>query len=269
MKHSDTGNAPGSGRRAFKLTPKPTADQGAAAPEPRRFGGKSRRTLLIGGSVAMPLIITVASQPAFAKTSGGGTSLAMSGGGTKKTGSVMPGGDTVAMWQQNYPRLRQIHTVEASAFPAAVTGKRYLANPRLGAVFSLPTDAVNGVTFTAPDADLHDALHGRGTWEIFVTHKGETARRAIGGAFFAEATAAALNAAVYGEKAFGMTDAMVVDQVSQSLRNLQSKARVLAELNANITAAEIAGQLARHIEGGGENRGEIYYFAQMNSRGTA
>src|SRR4029077_12290913 len=121
---------------------------------------------------------------------------------------------------QNYPKLTRNHTVEAHAFPAAVAAIGYLANPALAAVFSVPGATVNGVAFTAPDADLHAALHGRGTWGISLTHNGATARQAIGGRFFAEATAAVLNAAVYGEKAFGMTDAMVIEQVNRTISNL-------------------------------------------------
>jgi hypothetical protein len=272
MDHPDGEKAsPPPGRRSFNLTPKPGAEP-VGAQAPGRFAGKSRRNLLIGGSAALPFITTIASRPVFAKTSGGGTgSLAGSGGtGGKKHGSLpMPGGDTVAMWQQNYPKLIQNHTVEAHAFPATVAAVGYLANPALAAVFSVPGATVNGVAFSAPDADLLAALHGRGTWEIFVTHNGETARQTIDGRFFAEATAAVLNAAVYGEKAFGMTDTMVIEQVNRTLANLHSKARVLAELKSDANAEEILGQIAKNIEGGAGSQGEVFYLAQMNSRSTA
>lgn len=261
---------PPPGRRWFKLTPKHEAEPGAAQ-APGLLAGKSRRNLLIGGSAALPFITTIASRPVFAKKSSGGTgSLAASGGtGGKTHGSLMPRGDTVATWQQNYPKLMRNHTVEAHAFPATVAAIGFLANPALAAVFSMPGGTVNGVSFTAPDADLHAALHGRGTWEISVTHNGATARQTIDGRFFAEATAAVLNAAVYGEKAFGMTDTMVIEQVDRTLANLQSKARVLAELKSDADAREILGQIAKNIEGGVGTRGEVYYLAQLNSRGAA
>jgi hypothetical protein len=268
--HQENG-PPRSGRRPFKLTPKPEAMPGSTQ-APGRFAGKSRRNLLIGSSVTIPFITTITSRPAFAKKKGGGgVSLAGSagaGGKKKKTGSLMPGGDTVAMWQENYPKLMRNHTVDARAFPATVTGNGYLANPALFAVFTLPAARVNGVAFAAPDADLHAALQGRATWEISVTHKGETAHQTMDGRFFAEATAAVLNAAVYGEKNFGMTDAMVIEQVNRSLVNLQSKAHVLAEANPDGGTKEILSQIAKHIEGG-PTRGEIYYLAQLNSRSTA
>jgi hypothetical protein len=268
MKSPPSENAPPTSRRpSFSLTAKPEAEAGGAQ-APGRVAGKARRNVLIGGSVAIPFITTIASRAAFAKKSGG-TSLAGSGGGgKKKTGSLMPGGDTVAMWQQNYPKLMRNHTVEAHAFPATATGNGYLANPALSAVFTLPAARVNGVAFAAPDADLHAALHGRATWEISVTHKGETVRQMMDGRYFAEATAAVLNAAVYGAKNFGMTDAMVIEQVNRSLANLQSKARVLAEASPDGGAKEILSQVAKHIEGG-PTRGEIYYLARLNSRGTA
>jgi hypothetical protein len=269
MTNPDAENArPASGRRSFNLTPKSAAGLGSAQ-APGRFAGKSRRNLLIGAAVAVPFVTTIASRPAFAKKGGGG-SLAMSGGGGKKKGAIaVPGGDTLAMWQQDYPKLMQNHTVEANAFPATVSGNGYLANPALAAVFKVPAERVNGVAFTAPEADLHTALHGRGTWEISVTHNGQTARRTMDGRFFAEATAAVLNAAVYGEKAFGLNDAMVIDLVNRGLTGLQSKARVLAELKTAASAEGILDQLVKHIEGGFGTRGEIYYLAQMNVRGTA
>jgi hypothetical protein len=267
MDHPQNGNGPPkSGRLSFNLTARPAAETGAQAPG--RFAGKSRRNLLIGGSVAVPFITTIANRPAFAKTKGGGTSLAASHPTKKKSGLLTPGGDTVATWQQNYPKLMRNHTVEAHAFPATVTGNGYLANPALADVFTVPGARINGVAFTAPDADLHAALCGHGTWEISVTHNGETAYQTMDGRFFAEATAAVLNSAVYGEKNFGMTDAMVIEQVNRSLVNLQSKARVLAELNPDGGAKEILTQIAMHVEGG-PTRGEIYYLAQLNSRGRA
>lgn len=259
---------PTSRRPSFSLTAKPEAEAGGAQ-APGRLAGKARRNVLIGGAVAIPFITTIASRAAFAKKGGGSTSLAGSAGtGGKKMGSLMPGGDTVAMWQQNYPKLMRNHTVEAHAFPAAVTGNGYLANPALADVFTVPGARVNGVAFTAPNADLHAALHGRATWEISVTHKGETVRQMMDGRFFAEATAAVLNAAVYGEKNFRMTDAMVIEQVNRSLVNLQSKARVLADLKPDGGAKEILSQIAQHIEGG-PTRGEVFYLARLNSRGTA
>jgi hypothetical protein len=258
----------GPGRRSFNLTPRSTSAASAGSAV-RRFGSKSRRNLLIGAS-AIPFVTTIANQAAFAKTKTGGTSLAMSGGGKKKKGAVFtPGGDTVAVWQQNYPQLMQKHGSEGSAFPAAITGNKYLMNPTLAAVFSVPGERVNGVAFTAPDADLRAALHGRGNWELSVTHNGETARQTMDGRYFAEATAAVLNAALYGEKAFGLNDAMVIDLVNRGLAGLQSKARMLAELKPDAAAEDILRQLVKHIEGGFETRGETYYLAQMNSRGAA
>ena len=252
---------PPSGRRPFNLTPKPVGE-----PAVGRFGGKSRRNLLIGGSAIVPFITTIASRPVFA-SGGGSTSLAASsGGGGTKSGSLMPGGDTVARWQQNYPRLLHNHTVEAHAFPATVTGNSYLTNPALTEIFAVPGGPVNGLAFTAPNASLQTALEGGGTWEIFVTHNGETIRQRMDGRFFAEATAAVLNAAAYGEKNFGMTDAMVIEQVNRTLADLQSKARALAELKPAGGAREILGQIVQHVES--PTRGEIYHLAQLNSRGT-
>jgi hypothetical protein len=267
---AENGQTP-SGRRSFNLTATPVAEPGDAQ-APRRFGGKSRRKLLIGASAAVPFVTTIVSRPVFAKTKGGGVgSLAGSGGGKKKKHGAVPtpGGDTVAMWQQNYPTLIENNTVEAEAFPATVSGNRYLANPTLAAVFKMPAEPVGGVAFTVPTVDLHAALHGRGTWEISVTHKDQTARRTMDGRYFAEATAAVLNAAVYGETAFGLNDAMVIDLVNRGLAGLHTKARAIAELKADSDAEAILGQLVKQVEGGFETRGETYYLAQMNARGTA
>jgi hypothetical protein len=270
MDHSDTENdQPESGGRSFNLTPVAGPRSERAS---RRFVGKSRRNLLIGATAAVPLVTTIASQSAFAKKKkgGGGVSLASSGSHKKKKGAApAQGGDTVAMWQQNYPKLMQQHTVEATAFPATITGNAYLTNPALATIFSVPGARVNGVAFTAPDADLLAALHGRGRWEISVTHNGKTERRTMDGRFFAEATAAVLNAAVYGERRFGLTDAVVIDLVNRAISGLQSKAAMLAELKADASAEGILGQIVKNIEGGLETRGETYYLAEMNARGTA
>ncbi len=163
----------------------------------------------------------------------------------------------------------QHHTVEASAFPAAITGHRYLKNPSLASVFQASEQPINGVAFTVTEADLQGALHGRGTWEISVTHNRETAHRKMDGRYFAEATAAVLNAAAYGENGFGLNDAMVTDLVNRNLANMRSKARALVETEAGLSAEDILMQMVRHIEGGFETRGETYYLAQMNSRGIA
>jgi hypothetical protein len=257
--------------RLFKLTAK-SSDEPTMVPVPERPSGKSRRKLLIAGSVAVPFMTRLASRPAFAKTSGKGGvgSLAGSVGHTKKkTGELAPGGDTVAMWRQNYPKLLQNHRIEASAFPAAVAGNHYLGNPALAAVFKVPQERVNGVALTAPKADLLAALHGHGTWEISVSHNGETARRTMDGGYFAEAAAAVLNAAVYGEKSFGMNDALVIEHVNRSLSDLQTKARLLAALKADAKAAEILNGVVGQIEGGFATRGEIHHLARLNTRGTA
>jgi hypothetical protein len=260
---------PGSpaGRRAFSLTPKPQAEPGGA---PAPGAGKSRRGLLIGGA-AIPFATTIASRSAFACAAGTNSCATSMTAGMSHTTmrSVRPRGDTVEAWRENYPRLRQNHTVEARAFPAAVSGKGYLRNPALAGVFRVPGASVNGVALRLADADLHAALHGRGVWEIAVTRRGEVARRRMDGRFFAEATAAVLNAAAYGERSFGMNDAMVIQHVNRTLLNLQSKARVLAELNPAASAGDILGQLVGNIEGGAEIRGETYYLTQMNAQGRA
>lgn len=262
----------GPGRPLFKLTAR-SPDKSAPAPAPEPSRRKSRRKLLIAGSVAVPFVTRLASRSAFAKTKTKGVgSLAGSVGGKKKkkkSGLSEPGGDTVAMWRQNYPKLLQNHRIEAHAFPAAVSDNLYLANPALAAVFGVPQERVNGVAFSAPEADLLAALHGHGTWEISVTHNGETARRTMDGGYFAEAAAAVLNAAVYGEKSFGMNDAMVIEHVNRSLADLQANARVLAALKADAKAGEILNVIASRIEGGFATRGEIRHLARLNTRGTA
>lgn len=256
-------------RRLFKLTAR-GSDEPATAPVPERSRSKSRRNLLIAGSVAVPFVTRLAVRPAFAKTSGGTGSLAGSaGGGGKKTTEAAPGGDTVAMWRQNYPKLLQNHRIEANAFPAAVTGNRYLGKPALAALFAVPQERLNGVGLAAPKADLLAALHGLGTWEISVTHNGETARRTMDGGYFAEAAAAVLNAAVYGEKSFGMNDAMVIESINRSLSDLQRNAQVLAALKADASAGEILNGIVSRIEGSFATRGEIQHLARLNTRGTA
>ena len=251
----------------FKLTPRAAGLFGR-----RPAGGKSRRNLLLGAS-AVPFVTTIASQPVFAKNKKGGGSLAMSTGGKKKKkrfGSISTQrGDTVAVWQRNYPKLMQHHTVEASAFPAAIAGSQYLKNPSVASVFQVLEQSGNGVEFAVAEADLQAALHGRATWEISVTNNGETARRTMDGRYFAEAAAAVLNGAAYGENGFGLNDAMVIDLINRNLANMQSKAQVLAKTEADLSAEDILAQLVRHIEGGFETRGETYYLAQMNSRGMA
>jgi hypothetical protein len=273
---------PRPGRRTFILTP--AVDASAATPRQN----KSRRKLIIGGSVAIPLLTTIPSQPLFAqkktkKTKGGHMSTAfkqkngmslhpsITGKKSKKTKkkveNVIRNGNTVAMWQQDYPKLMQAHTVEAHAFPAKATGHRFLANPVLASVFAVPGDNVNGLSIVAPDTDMNGALNGRGNWSVSLTHNGETAHQRVDGAFFAEATAAVLNGASYGENAFGMNDKMVIDQVNGALKHLQTRALTVQRANPTWEAARILDNVTRHITGGSaaDPRGETYYLAQLNT----
>jgi hypothetical protein len=276
---------PQPGRRSFVLTP--------AAPRGEKPAGstKSRRMLLIGGTVAIPFLTSIAGEPALAwKKTKKKKKTTMSGGGysyhpsiyktkkkktskkTKKKKSYNQferGGDTVAMWQQKYPQLLQNSSAEAAVFPAKATAHRYLANPLLASVFVVPRQTVNGIAIAPPAGDLHGALHGRATWSVSLTHNGETVHRQMDGAFFAEATAAVLNGAAYGEHGFGLHDGMVVDQVHSALRNLQSRALALRQAHPDWEAARLLDAVAKHITGGSalDPRGETYYLAQLNSGG--
>lgn len=272
------------GPRSYNLTPHPSpapaGSNGEGQPE-RRAGSFRRRALLVGGGAAIPFVTTIGSRSVFAGgplpglTKSMEMSLRMGGGSPGRVGSLIRGGDSVAVWQQKYPKLRADFAEESRAFPAAVSGSRYLTNPTVAAAFALPARRANGVNFVlaAADANLEDALHGRAVWEISVTHNGETARGRMGSQFFAEATAALLNAATYGEQVFGMNDALVVQYVNRAVVALQSKARSLSETApATLGASEIIlAELATHIDGGGGDlaRGETYYLAQMNSRSVA
>lgn len=284
------------GRRTFVLTP--------AGDKRLRRASKSRRTLLIGGTLAIPFLSSIAGEPAMAywkkkkkkkgwggkgkkkKHVSGGISYHPSITGKKKKkskkkwggkkkykrwGELEHGGQTVAMWREKYPQLLAANTTEAAAFPAKATAQRYLSNPVLASVFVVPRDTVNGVAIAPPSGTIETALNGAGTWSVSLTHNGATAHKKMDGAFFAEASAAVLNGARHGENGFGMTDKMVIEQVASALRNLQGRADALRRAHPDWEAARLLDSVSRHITGGSilDPRGETYYLAQLNSGGAA